>query len=464
MTKSSAMVATKISVLTSTFTLGMALLSGSILAQKSTVSDAQVQSNVLRSLAGDETLSSQTINVSTAFGTVTLTGAVNDEVSRTQAEKIVSHTDGVKKVIDQLQVGQAAVNSSQQGQGSLPDGSAEQSGLAQVDPQPLSQTTAQPSTSQQGQQEGQMQGQAQSQEQSLDQSQPQPDSNQPQHRLYRRDYERQMGQSSPPPPSGYGQNGYAPQQSGRSGGVSVQIPAGTPVQVRLNHWLTSDRVQPGTGFDGFLLNDIIAGNEIAIPRGATVRGTVIDVVQPGTLKGKGSITLQLQSVQMGGRSYVFTSDPWTVTGRDKTGQTVGSTAIGAIFGALIGGAVGGGAGAGAGALIGGAAGLGTSAISHGGVAVIPGEAVVNFRLAQISQVATVSEAEMQRLGNYSGPAAAYRHGPAGYAPYSGPRVVVGVGRYPYYGGYYGPGYYGPGYYGGYGRRSYGPGYYYRGGY
>ena len=51
-------------------------------------------------------------------------------------------------------------------------------------------------------------------------------------------------------------------------------------------------------------------------------------------------------------------------------------------------------------------------------------------------VTTVSEAEMQRLGGYAGPAAAYRNGgPGPYVrPY--PRVVVGAYPYPYYRGYY----------------------------
>ena len=56
-----------------------------------------------------------------------------------------------------------------------------------------------------------------------------------------------------------------------------------------------------------------------------------------------------------------------------------------------------------------------------------------------TQVTTVSEAEMQRLGGYAGPANGFRGGPGPYArPYPYPPVAVGVGvaPYPYYRGYY----------------------------
>ncbi|WP_041586047.1 BON domain-containing protein [Terriglobus saanensis] len=451
---------------------GAILSSDNAIAQKVAVSDAQVQANVLRALAGEGKLSNQAITTSTVFGTVTLTGAVADNSSRDLAEKVVSHTDGVKKVIDQLQVGQDAVVAAQQQppQGQQP-GQDQQQGMDQN--APMNQNA--PNQTAQMEQDGQAALDGQNQQGYPQQQQ---DPTQPR-RLYRRDYERQMAQQQQngqdpqgQVPQGYGQpqgypqqqqaygqlqQGYGqPQQGGRPGGVSVQIPAGTMVNVRLNRWLTSDHVQAGTGFDGFIANDVVAGNEIALPRGATVQGTVLDVQQAGALKGKGSITLQLQTVQLAGKTYPLQSEPWTIDGRDKTGQTVGSTAFGAIFGALIGGAVGGGAGAGAGAAIGGVAGLGTSAIAGGGQAVIPGEAIVNFRLTAPSQVVTVSEGEMQRLGGYAGPATDYPRGPGpayGYAgpyggyPYGYPAVGIGIGiGYPYYGGYYRRPYY-RGYYG-----------------
>ncbi len=75
------------------------------------LSDAQVEANVLKAFAGDSRLANQSINTSTVFGTVTLTGSVTDDASRDAAEQIASRVEGVKKVVDQLSVGAPAAAS-----------------------------------------------------------------------------------------------------------------------------------------------------------------------------------------------------------------------------------------------------------------------------------------------------------------------------------------------------------------
>ena len=61
------------------------------------LTDAQVEANVLRALAGTPDLSTQNIQSSTVYGTVTLTGNVHDEDMRTKAENLVARAVGVKK-------------------------------------------------------------------------------------------------------------------------------------------------------------------------------------------------------------------------------------------------------------------------------------------------------------------------------------------------------------------------------
>ncbi len=84
-------------------------MSGAALAQKVSISDAQVEANVIKGLAADTSLANEPIQSSTAFGVVTLTGAVQNNGARDRAEQIASHTEGVKKVVDQLAVGAGAV-------------------------------------------------------------------------------------------------------------------------------------------------------------------------------------------------------------------------------------------------------------------------------------------------------------------------------------------------------------------
>jgi hypothetical protein len=361
-----------------------------------------VEANVLRALASAPELSTQNIQTATVYGTVTLSGNVHDETLRVKAENLAARAEGVKKVVDQLTLGdtpssdQAAAQPTQNDQpdpgqtnqpvllsdgtyGPAPDGSG-------VPPAP-------------------------------------PASN--------------AGNSAPPPaaPPASGRqpmvNGYAPPPppgEGQKAGLDVIVPAGAVLQVRINRGLDSNHTQPGTNFDGTVLADVVAGGAVAIPRGAAVQGTVVDAKKAGTFKGQGELSLKINTVSMGGVVYPVTTEVWDHNGRDKTvgtvNRTVGTSAIGALFGA----AAGGGAGAAIGAGVGAGLGLAGSAASPRGEIIVPPESVLNFRTAQPVEVRTVSQAEMARLSYAAGPQTP--QGPPMRRYYS-----------PYYGYYYAPAYY-----------------------
>jgi hypothetical protein len=215
------------------------------------------------------------------------------------------------------------------------------------------------------------------------------------------------------------------------GGEAVTIPSGAMVRVRVNEAMDSKNTAPGTIFDGVVINDVVAGDAVAIPRGAAVQGKVVEVHSAGSLKGKGVLTLQLTQVTLGGRVYPVVSDVWSHEGADKTGQTVGNAVGLGAFGALIGAVAGGGPGALVGAGIGGAAGVGASAASHRGEAVVPSEAILTFHLTQPVPVTTVSQAEMNRLAESVQPAQRLRRRYPYPAP-PPPPPYYGPGYYPYY--------------------------------
>jgi hypothetical protein len=199
------------------------------------------------------------------------------------------------------------------------------------------------------------------------------------------------------------------------------------LRIRINRGLDSNHIQPGTPFDGTVLNDIPAGGAIAIPRGAAVQGTVVDAKKAGALKGQGELSLEINSVTLGGFTYPLQTQLWEQQGRDKSQTTVNSAIGLGALGAIIGGIAGGGAGAAVGAAAGAGVGVAGSASSPGGRVIVPPEAVISFQLAQPAVVRTVSEQEMARL--------AYAAGPNPQQP--------PMRRYysPYYGYYYAP-YYG----------------------
>src|SRR5438105_2629032 len=71
-------------------------------ANKSSVPDAQVEGSVLKALAGASDLANQPITTTTVYGVVTLSGSVQTEAMRTEAENIVARTAGVQKVVDEM--------------------------------------------------------------------------------------------------------------------------------------------------------------------------------------------------------------------------------------------------------------------------------------------------------------------------------------------------------------------------
>jgi hypothetical protein len=178
----------------------------------------------------------------------------------------------------------------------------------------------------------------------------------------------------------------------------VIVPAGSVIRVRINQAMDSKKTAPGTVFDGVVLNNVVAGGAIAIPRGAFVQGVVADARRGGQLTGQGGFSLQLTQVTLGDRTYPLVSDLWAEQGVSKTGNTVSNTVGMGAVGALIGAVAGGGVGAAVGAGIGGIAGLGVSSASRRGEAVMPAEAIVDFRLTQPTELTTVSQAELNRLG------------------------------------------------------------------
>ncbi len=405
------------------------LLSGGlgILAQgnsgqdnSTTLPDAQIESNVLRALASAPELASQNIQTSTVYGIVTLTGNVHDEQMRTTAENLAARAQGVKKVVDELVLGdtppppagdQASLGD-QNGTSANGQPGGSQNMVLQSD------GTYAPAPEQAGPPPGQ---------QAMQNGAPAPD-------------EQQMqGQSVPPPegqqgpPDGrqpmdqnYGRpTNNAPIPGGQQAGIPVTVPPGSILRIRINRGLDSNHIQAGAAFDGTVLTDIVAGGQVAIPRGATVSGQVVAAKKAGTFKGQGQLALQVDSLTLGGQVYPLQTEVWSATGQDKTGGTVGATVGTSAFGAILGGLVGGGAGAAIGAGAGAGVGLAGSAATPRGQVIIPPESVLTFQIAAPTTVRTVSEREMQRLSYQAGPP----------QPNGPPRV-----RYysPYYGYYYGP--------------------------
>jgi hyperosmotically inducible periplasmic protein len=71
-------------------------------------SDAGITTSVKSKLAADDTVKAYEIDVDTSNRVVTLTGEVETSAAKEQAIKLARDTEGVRNVIDRLQVGETA--------------------------------------------------------------------------------------------------------------------------------------------------------------------------------------------------------------------------------------------------------------------------------------------------------------------------------------------------------------------
>jgi hypothetical protein len=386
-------------------------------AQQGQRTDGQIEMDVVHALDASAALKNDLITAATIQGEVTLSGTVSSDASKQLAESISAHVDGVTKVHNNLQIGNPGADAQSPqpapDTGDMPDAdqSQAQRQMANLPPPGPANNPQQPNYPQQG-------------------GYPPPPPARPQY---------QSPQTSQYPP--YPQYQPAPQapayQPARG---PVTIPAGTLLQVRTSEPVDSKRARNGEPVQFTVIQDVVAGGFLAIPRGATVHGVVTEVKNEGSgkLAGSSVLALALTSLDLGGQSYPLNTDQFRVKGPNKAGQTVSNAVGGGIIGALIGCAVGRGAGCAIGAGVGAAAGTAASAASSGPRVWIPAEALVTFHVNEPITVNPVGPQEAARLaeGLYPGGPSLYRRSPYG------PRYYAGYG-YPAYPYGYPPVYYRP---------------------
>jgi hyperosmotically inducible protein len=74
--------------------------------------DSVITTKVKSKFAGDPEVAGMNVGVETVEGTVTLTGRVKSETERQEAEKLAKQTDGVRRVVNLLKVGNLESNAS----------------------------------------------------------------------------------------------------------------------------------------------------------------------------------------------------------------------------------------------------------------------------------------------------------------------------------------------------------------
>jgi hypothetical protein len=160
----------------------------------------------------------------------------------------------------------------------------------------------------------------------------------------------------------------------------IVVPSGTVLTVTTSQALSSKTSQAGQTFLATLAQPISVEGKRALPKGATVSGTVVSAKAKGKIKGEGELSLALTSISLADHTYQIQTSVVSSSVKGKGKRTAATTGGGAAGGALIGGIAGGGKGAGIGALIGAGAGLIGGAATGNKQIEIPAESALSFTL------------------------------------------------------------------------------------
>lgn len=166
----------------------------------------------------------------------------------------------------------------------------------------------------------------------------------------------------------------------------VVIPAGTSITVSLGSAIGSKLSQGGQTFTGSLAQGVSVGNTIAIPKGATVNGTVTDAKPLGKFAGGAVLQVRLDSIALHGADVPVETALRTFSAKGKGKRTAVIAGGGAALGGIIGALAGGGKGAAIGMAAGGGAGAGGAAFTGNKDIVLPAESAVTFELSKALEV------------------------------------------------------------------------------
>jgi hypothetical protein len=160
------------------------------------------------------------------------------------------------------------------------------------------------------------------------------------------------------------------------------VPAGTSLTVSLGSALGSKLSQSGQTFTGTVAKDVTVGNDVVIPKGSAVSGTVTDAKALGRFKGGALLNIRLDSINLNGYDMPVQTTARSFTEKGKGKRTAVLAGGGAALGGIIGALAGGGKGAAIGMAAGGGAGAGGAAFTGNKEIVLPAESDVTFELKQ----------------------------------------------------------------------------------
>jgi hypothetical protein len=164
--------------------------------------------------------------------------------------------------------------------------------------------------------------------------------------------------------------------------VSVSIPEGAMIQVRLVDALSSASSRSGDTFEAHLDAPLVVDNWVAVPKGARVLGRVTTARPSGHLKTPARLGVTLVALEVEGQMYDITTSRHVQSAKSHAKRNTAWIGGGAAGGALLGGLIGGKKGAAIGAGAGAGGGTATAYATGKKDIVLPAETPLRFTLQQ----------------------------------------------------------------------------------
>lgn len=168
------------------------------------------------------------------------------------------------------------------------------------------------------------------------------------------------------------------------------------VTVRLDRALSTESSEAGDRFTATLAERLVSNGRVVAERDARVTGHVQQVVSSGRLQRPAEITLRLDRVEPGGRSYPIGTGALTIKQSSHAARNLVIIGGSAGAGAAIGGAAAGGKGAAVGAAVGAGAGTLTAFLTGKREIVVPAETLLTFQVNSVT-ISAKELAELQRV-------------------------------------------------------------------
>jgi hypothetical protein len=349
--------------------------------------DTKISSEIQTKFSQDSGLSTKHLTARASKGVVTLDGVVDNDAQRQAASRQAAAVEGVKEVVNNLQVGSvsnASLSSPSTASSPVPSSPTPSAVKRSEKPARLKPTKHKTATRQR--------------DQIYSIQDPAADHDSASNTVAANAEPRQANPqnsppgNTPPPPSPPA----APPQP-----QTVTIEQGTQLSVRLIDSIDTEKNQVGDTFHATLNAPLSVGNVEAIPQGTDLTGHIVELKSAGKFKGQSVVVLQLDSVKANGRSYTLQTDQYRKEGKSRGKNTAEKVGGGAVIGGIIGAIAGGGKGAAIGSAAGAGVGGGAQAASKSQQIKLPSETVLNFTL-QAPVIVTKAQdpnAARQKLGD-----------------------------------------------------------------